>query len=240
MANIYLSKIESRRVREDYYFGRSWVSNPLRVGAIAPSSRRLALLITSEITPHSAPVLELGPGTGAFTRFLLARGLQENQLILVESDPRFARLLKRDYPDAWVVQMDAARLRHANIADGEPVGAVVSGLPLLSMSVRTRIAILQFAFQHLRPGGSFYQFTYGLRCPVPRPVLERLGLKAVRMGATLMNVPPATVYRIRARHKQAMSRVPHPCPPFSRTGWESLTRWVHDLGVTPQKLSQPL
>jgi phosphatidylethanolamine/phosphatidyl-N-methylethanolamine N-methyltransferase len=199
MANTYISKTGSQRVRDGYCFGRSWMSNPLRVGAIAPSSQRLARLITSEITAKSAPVLELGPGTGVFTRSLLARGLQQSQLILVESDPRFARLLKRDYPNAWIVQMDAARLRHVNIVDGEPAGAVVSGLPLLSMSIRTRIAILQFAFRHLRPGAPFYQFTYGLRCPIPRAVLERLGLKAVRMGATLMNAPPATVYRFRAR-----------------------------------------
>jgi phospholipid N-methyltransferase len=32
-------------------------------------------------------------------------------------------------------------------------------------------------------------------------VLERLGLKAMRMGSTLINAPPATVYRIRARRR---------------------------------------
>ena len=190
-----------RTVRAGRLFARAWGAHPRRVGAIAPSSRRLARLITSEISPHSAPVLELGPGTGVFTRALLGRGLAEDQLILVEQDPHFVRLLQRDYPDAWIVQMDAARLRQINIVDGEPAGAVVSGLPLLSMSMRSRIAVLQFAFRHLRPGGSFYQFTYGLRCPVPCPVLERMGLKATRMGSILVNAPPATVYRIRARSK---------------------------------------
>ena len=211
MAQVFISSIEpeqtSRRLRRGHAgvtFARSWVSNPLRVGAISPSSRRLARLITSEISPASQPVLELGPGTGVFTRALLSRGLREDQLILVESDPRFARLLEREYPDAWVVQMNAAHMRQANIVDGDPVGAVVSGLPLLSMSMRDRIAILQVAFRHLRQGGSYYQFTYGLRCPVPRPVLERMGLKAVRMGSTWLNAPPATVYRIRARRKATL------------------------------------
>ena len=209
MAQVFTSSIEPgrnpprlRRGRAGVVFARSWASNPMRVGAISPSSQRLARLITSEITPASAPVLELGPGTGVFTRALLGRGLREDQLILVECDPRFARLLERDYPDAWVVQLDAARLKQVNIVDGDPVGAVVSGLPLLSMSMRDCIAILKFAFRHLRPGGSYYQFTYGLRCPVPRPVLERMGLKAVRMGSTWLNAPPATVYRIRARRNR--------------------------------------
>jgi len=215
MAKAFISSIDPeqlpqryRRGRAGVAFARSWVSNPLRVGAISPSSRRLARLITSEVTTASAPVLELGPGTGVFTRALLGRGLREDQLILVESDPRFARLLERDYPDAWVVPLDAARLKQVNIVDGEPVGAVVSGLPLLSMSMRDRIAILKFAFRHLRPGGSYYQFTYGLRCPVPRPVLERMGLKAARMGSTWLNAPPATVYRIRKRRISGLSGVP--------------------------------
>jgi len=210
MVNIQMSELDRRRPQDDdslgpigFSFAQAWMAHPMRVGAVAPSSRRLARLITSEISPDCAPVLELGPGTGVFTCALLARGLREEQLILVEWDPRFARLLERDFPDAWVVQLDAARLRHVNIVDGEPIGAVVSGLPLLSMPMRSRIAVLQFAFRHLRPGASFYQFTYGLRCPVPRPVLERLGLKATRMGSTFLNAPPATVYRIRARRKMA-------------------------------------
>jgi phospholipid N-methyltransferase len=215
MAQAFMSRIDPERTpqrlrcgRAGVIFARSWVSNPLQVGAISPSSRRLARLITSEITPASAPVLELGPGTGVFTRALLGRGLREDQLILVECDPRFARLLEREYPDAWVAHIDATRLRHINIVDGDPVGAVVSGLPLLSMSMRDRIEILKFAFRHLRPGGSYYQFTYGLRCPVPRPVLERMGLKAVRMGSTWLNAPPATVYRIRKRRASGLTAVP--------------------------------
>ena len=145
--------------------------------------------------------MELGPGTGVFTRALLGRGLPPDQLVLVECDPLFARLLRHDYPNARLFQTGAERLRYVNLLGGERVGAVVSGLPLLSMSMRDRIAILKFAFRHLRPGGSYNQITYGLRCPVPRPVMERLGLKATRMGSTFLNAPPATVYCIRARRK---------------------------------------
>jgi phospholipid N-methyltransferase len=189
--------------RKGLVFAHSWAAHPVRVGAIAPSSRWLARLITSEITPALAPVMELGPGTGVFTRALLGRGLREDQLILVECDQRFVRLLQLDYPDAWIVQLNAARLGTLRILGGEPLGAVVSGLPLLSMSMRQRIAILEFAFRHLRRGASYYQFTYGMRCPVPRPVLERLGLKATRMGSTWLNAPPATVYRICARRTRS-------------------------------------
>jgi phospholipid N-methyltransferase len=67
------------------------------------------------------------------------------------------------------------------------------------MSPRKVFAILAAAFGCLRSGGALYQFTYGLSCPVRRPYLDRLGLKAVRVGRAVRNVPPATVYRISRR-----------------------------------------
>lgn len=177
-------------------FLRAFLADPRRVSAVAPSGRALATAITAEISPHSAPVIELGPGTGAFTRRLIERGIPQDQLVLIESGNDFAQLLQARYPDARVLRMDATHLRHTPLFDGAQAGAAVSGLPLLSMSARQMIAVLNGAFHHLRPGGAFYQFTYGPRCPVPRAILERLGLKAVRIGRALVNVPPAGVYRI--------------------------------------------
>ncbi|PSH65168.1 class I SAM-dependent methyltransferase [Phyllobacterium sophorae] len=180
-------------------FLRAWASNPLQVAAVAPSSRMLANLITMEISPRTGPVLELGPGTGVFTRALLARGVEEKNLTLVEYGSGFAKLLNDRFPSARILQMDAARLGRVALFDGLPVGAVVSGLPLLSMPPRKILAILAGAFQHMRADAAFYQFTYGPRCPVPRPLLDRLGLKATRTGRTFLNLPPAAVYRISRR-----------------------------------------
>lgn len=180
-------------------FLRSWAAEPLRVGAIAPSGGALADLITRDIGPHTGPVIELGPGTGVFTAKLLARGVAEENLTLVEYGSDFARLLQLRFPGARVMWMDAARLKTIAFETQQPIGAIVSGLPLLSLSPRKVIAILDGAFHHLRAGGAFYQFTYGPRCPVPRPILDRLGLRATLMGRALLNVPPATAYRITRR-----------------------------------------
>lgn len=109
------------------------------------------------------------------------------------------RTLQFRFPQARVLRMDAARLAsHKLFAEAE-VGAVVSGLPLLSLPPRKVIAILSGAFGYMRNNGSFYQFTYGPRCPVPRAILDRIGLKAVRVGGTIRNLPPASVYRITRR-----------------------------------------
>jgi phospholipid N-methyltransferase len=180
-------------------FFRSWVASPLRTAAVAPSSDSLARLMTQEISGVNGPVLELGPGTGVFTRALLDRGVAESDLTLVEYGSEFARLLEFRFGRARVLWMDASQLsRHALYPDAV-VGAVVSGLPLLSMPPRKVYAILAGAFGYIRPNGAFYQFTYGPRCPVARPYLDRLGLKATRVGRAFLNVPPASVYRITRR-----------------------------------------
>jgi len=180
-------------------FFQAWMSSPRRVGAVAPSGAALAELITREITASSGPVLELGPGTGVFTYQLLKRGIRQQDLTLIEYGSDFMRLLQIRFPGARVLWMDASRLAAERIFDGAPVGAVISGLPLLNMSTRKMISILGGAFGYLRPGGAYYQFTYGMRCPVPRPILDRLGLKATLVDRTLRNVPPAAVYRLTRR-----------------------------------------
>jgi phosphatidylethanolamine/phosphatidyl-N-methylethanolamine N-methyltransferase len=174
----------------------AWMSDPLRVAAVAPSGRALAELITSEISAETGPVLELGPGTGIFTRALLTRGVAEQNLTLVELGPDFAQLLQTRFPSARILCMDAARLRRAGLFQAETLGAIVSGMPLLSMPLPKVMAILTGAFGYLRPGSAFYQFTYGPRCPVPSRIMDRLGLKATRIGLAFRNIPPAAVYRI--------------------------------------------
>jgi phospholipid N-methyltransferase len=180
--------------KDTLFFLKSWVRAPLRVAAIAPSGRALARLIASEIDVASAPVLELGPGTGVFTRALLARGLRQEDLTLVEQDARFATLLAGRFPRARLLNIDAGLLGLEHGVGG--FGGAVSGLPLLSMPRAQVCAILDAAFSAMRGGAALYQFTYGFRCPVPDGVLADLGLRSTRMGSAIANLPPATVYRI--------------------------------------------
>lgn len=184
---------------ETLTFLRALTSDPGMVGAIAPSGNALARLITSEIRRDSGHVVEFGAGTGAFTQALLAQGVREKDLTLVEYRSDFAELLKERFPEARVVRMDAGNLYKQKLFNNAPVGAIVSGLPLLNMSSRKILSILTGAFRHMRPYGAFYQFTYGPRCPVPRTFLDRLDLRATCLGRALINIPPATVYRITKR-----------------------------------------
>jgi phosphatidylethanolamine/phosphatidyl-N-methylethanolamine N-methyltransferase len=203
-----IQRVTAAFIYADYFrFLRSWASDPLRVAAVAPSSDTLSRLMTQEISPGSGPILELGAGTGVFTRALLERGVSESDLTLVEYGSDFAPLLQARFRQARVLRMDAAQIGNHDLFPNAALSAVVSGLPLLSMPPRRVMAILLGAFGFMRPGGNFYQFTYGPRCPVPRPILDRLGLKARRIGGTVRNLPPAAVYRISRRQPFGVRRL---------------------------------
>lgn len=180
------------RKSDHLLFLRTWISRPFQVAAVAPSSRRLANAITEEVPPDGRRVLELGPGTGAFTHALLRRGIPEGALTLVERDPVFAQLLRVRFPAAMLLECDAAAMP----SDQSGFSAAISGLPLLSMS-RTQVErILAGTFERLADGAHLFQFTYGPRCPVPEPVLRGLNLTASFRRFVPINLPPASVYRI--------------------------------------------
>jgi phosphatidylethanolamine/phosphatidyl-N-methylethanolamine N-methyltransferase len=125
-------------------------------------------------------------------------------LALIEFGSDFAAKLNLYFPHAKIIRMDAAKLRDVVLFNGVRAGAVISGLPLLSMPPRKVLSILDGAFADLRADGAFYQFTYGPRCPISRSLLDRLGLKANFIGHTFANIPPAAVYRIRHRKPRRM------------------------------------
>ena len=60
------------------------------------------------------------------------------------------------------------------------------------------MAILDAAFRYVRPCAAFCRLrrAHGV---VARPLLDRIGPKAERLGTAFGNIPPATVCRLRPR-----------------------------------------
>ncbi|WP_294130882.1 methyltransferase domain-containing protein [Sphingobium sp.] len=187
------------RATEYLDFLAAWVQKPRQTASVVPSSRYLARLMVAQIDPADGRVLELGGGTGVFTRAILGTGLPPEKLEVVEINPAFARGLRRHFPHVSVLETPAQIVSTA--AAGEPGSyqTVVSGLPLLAMDRHVHHDILSESFRMLQPGGSFVQFTYSMRPPVSREVIDALDLDVVRVGQTVRNFPPATVFRFTRR-----------------------------------------
>jgi phosphatidylethanolamine/phosphatidyl-N-methylethanolamine N-methyltransferase len=200
---------KARRLAEDanLKFFREWLKDPLRVAAVSPSSRELAVKMLAQLPAHARRVIELGGGTGAITEAILAHGIAPRDLLVLELNEELYAHLTRRFPDVRVVMGDAREVdaiaRRTGFLDEGPADAVLSGLGLLAMPKATQRAILRAAFDVLGPHGRFIQFTYGPVVPVAAEVLAELDLSSRRAGFTLRNIPPATVYTIsRSRSKR--------------------------------------
>ncbi|WP_372353396.1 class I SAM-dependent methyltransferase [Rhizobium sp. BT-175] len=179
-------------------FFRAWAAHPLR-----SVSRSFRKGIKSTDNVRSERRLWSGARTRTWNRrfYTGARRARDTKsgLILVEYTPQFAQVLRRRYPGAVVLCMDAAALRDVPWRHDQQAGSVISGLPLLSMPPGKVLAILRGALSRLRADGSFYQFTYGLRCPIHEQVLDRVGLVSQSIGWVFNNFPPAQVFRLTRR-----------------------------------------
>lgn len=178
-------------------FAKRWLINPRDNGAVVPSSEALARAMTQFIDPAGGLVLELGPGTGAFTSWILATGLPVQDLVLVEKHQEFVTHLNEKFPCVRIEQLDATKLASSKLLRTQQgFQAVISGLPLLTMSPAAQLRVLHGCFGVMQPEAALYQFTYQWRCPVATPVMQRLGLVAQPMARVWQNFPPATVFRI--------------------------------------------
>jgi phosphatidylethanolamine/phosphatidyl-N-methylethanolamine N-methyltransferase len=174
----------------------NWLQDPLAVGAVAPSGRLLAKLMTDGIAP-GARVIELGAGTGTVTRAILESGVAPCDLLVVEQNRRFAATLKRGFPLCEVIVADALSLATYLHRLRGSVDFVVSGLPLLLFGKQRKQRLLEAAFSMLTAQGCFHQFTYAGRCSLGRPLLKSLRLRKSLIGISPLNIPPAFVYKIK-------------------------------------------
>lgn len=180
--------------QEKILFIRKLLKNPKSMGAIVPSSKKLAAFVAQCINPNDV-IVELGAGTGGLTLALLEAGVKTSNLVLCELDHDMCNLLRRKFPELLVIEGDATHLQQL-LADKAPhiqgVNAIVSGIPMVNLNFSEQKFILDACFKVLSEEGRFLQFTYGPRSPLPS---KKLGLHAKRLGHVLQNMPPAVIWQ---------------------------------------------
>lgn len=173
-----------------------------------PSSKNLASAVAAEIDPAAeGAVVELGGGTGSITAALLQRGIPPRDLVVIEREATLCNIIRERFPHVRLICGDARELGKLLEAEGiHQVKAIVSGLPLLSLSREVERDILQQCFNALPADGFMLQFTYVPRPPVGRAIALDLGLEATRSAFVLENLPPASVWTYRRRRLDALRR----------------------------------
>lgn len=176
-------------------FFRQLISRPVQISAIAPSSRYLARAMARDLGPQTGRVVEFGAGTGRLTQGILEAGVAPRTLAVYEMNAEFVSHLRVKFPGVAVHHAPA----QTSAETERDVGAVISGLPLLSMPEGLRREIVSAAFKILRPDGFYVQFTYGPRPAMTDADIEALGLRWEQTAFVALNFPPARVHTFRRK-----------------------------------------
>ncbi|MBM4112534.1 MAG: methyltransferase domain-containing protein [Phycisphaerae bacterium] len=203
-------------------FVRQAIRDFRHTGSLWPSSPQLAKAMTRAIGSLPAPrrILEVGPGTGPFTRVLLEHLEPGDRLDLVELNRSFCkeldrRLLRsfRDEHPSIEVRMHCARIEEVVL--DPPYDVIICGLPFNNFPPKLVRSIFRRLLLLLRPGGELVYFEYaGVRAmkwsvagAKTRHSLRRIsavgrGLRRRHSGRrtfVLGNLPPAISVRLRKR-----------------------------------------
>jgi phosphatidylethanolamine/phosphatidyl-N-methylethanolamine N-methyltransferase len=189
-------------------FMHEFAKNPMSVASVTPSSHALAQQMTTPIPATGNPIiLELGPGTGAFTREIQSVRAGRGRHIAVELNERFTNLLAKRYPDLDAVTADAGDIVAvlADLSLGY-ADVIVSGLPWAAFRREQQQELLDEVVDALAPDGAFTTFTYvharwsGPARRFRRSLGERF--EETVLGRTVWtNLPPALVYHCRRPRK---------------------------------------
>ena len=189
-------------MHENIEFLQAFIKNPLKVGAIAPSSSDLAERMMEGIDPgENSVVIELGPGTGAFTKPLHEIISDHKSYLGIELDKNLVKCLRTKFPDMRFMRGNACKAfaLHKRSKLGK-VGYVISGLPFVSMPTQLNNRILGQVEKFMDEGCMFRTFQYAHGYYLPTAIKLREFMRD-RYGSSrkspliVKNVPPAVTLR---------------------------------------------
>jgi phospholipid N-methyltransferase len=164
------------------------------VGAILPTSRHTVRAMLDQAPLERARcVVEMGAGTGSYTREILARLAPDATLLAFEIDPVLAGRLAAELRDPRVrVINDSAEHAEAHL-DGARADVIVSAIPFTTVPADVRRRLLEVARGLLADDGAMVVIQYSTFL---QSELERT-FASVRRSFELRNVPPAFLFTCR-------------------------------------------
>lgn len=176
-----------------------YVKSPRTVGAIAPSSEKLARKMVSDIDFNNAKcIVEYGPGTGVFTDKLVKNKRKDTILILVEYNEEFYKQLVKKYnhyDNIFIINGSAENIdKYLETYKLEKADYVVSGLPFASLPKNVSNKILKKTGKILNKKGLFITFQYTL---LKKEYISSF-FRDTNYERVFFNLPPAYVLKCRA------------------------------------------
>ncbi len=161
-----------------------------QVGAVLPSSIFLVEDMLEEVDwKDTRLIIELGAGSGSFTKQILKRMNKDAKLFVFEIDSVFvSKLAKINDPRMVLINDSASNI--SNYLEGELADCIISGIPLSNLDLISKAEIVESSIKNMKKNAIFLQFQY---FPESYNFLKKY-FSNVRMRFTLLNTPPAFFY----------------------------------------------
>ena len=188
------SSIDRHTSQDLGQFWKSWFKDPKLIGAVAPSGRALAKLMSTGLKP-GARVIELGAGTGTVTDALLATGVRPGGSL----PARAQRGVLRD-PVAPLPAQPArrgGRARSARAVRGPARHVRFRRERAAAAACSSRSKRRSSSSRSSRCSGRTARISSSRMVCAARSTRNRARLKLKRklLGWAALNIPPAFVYR---------------------------------------------
>jgi phospholipid N-methyltransferase len=185
-------------MNENLKFLQAFLKNPLKVGAVAPSSPELAAEMLQGIQPDDNNiVLELGVGTGAITKYLQNIIPSKSSYLGIELDGELVRSINSRFSDMNIVVGSAADAYSIHKESGlGKVSYLVCCLPFVSLPKEVSDSVLSEIVRFMDEGCTLriFQYAHGYYLPPAIKLREfmrnRYG-RSTRSPLVLKNLPPA-------------------------------------------------
>ena len=186
-------------MNENIQFFQAFLKNPLKVGAVAPSSSGLARTMLKGVRPdENNVIIELGVGTGAITKFINEKVPNPESYLGIELDQRLVKSLHAKYPKLNIVCGNAAETFRLHEESGlGKVSYVLCCLPFVTLPAEVGKNVLHEVEKFMNRGGCTFrtfQYAHGYYSPAALRLREfmraRYG-KSRRSPLVVKNVPPA-------------------------------------------------
>lgn len=175
-------------------FASEFLRSPAVVASPFPSSRKMVRRLLGGVPWDDIRVfVELGPGTGAFTRYALGRMRLDAKLLAVDSEDRFTAHLRKTIKDPRLIAITGSALdicEFARAHGAERMDCVLSGLPFSMLKEVDRQLLMERVLAML--GGSGIFLAYQVRRAIEPYLREAFG--SVERRYHLLNVPPCHLY----------------------------------------------
>lgn len=176
-----------------------YLKKPKQIGALCASSSKLASKMTENIELSKARnIAEIGAGTGAFTKNILAKKDERANFFAVEINEKMAKKLSHKIQNLDIEVNSASNLKEILAKKGiDKLDIVVSGLPWAFLKESEQNSLINTVYECLNDGGYFTTFAYIVptfaKARFKRQICSLF--KEVKTSKIVwQNVPPAFVY----------------------------------------------